>query len=79
VLCGPLILFPFRYCHHLFLQLCLIMLNQNTHTYTVYRESGQIRRLSYRLQYFFISDSVKVKLCNNRLHNRVTKWMPHDY
>ena len=29
------------------------MLNQNTHTY---REPGQIRRLSYRLQYFFISD-----------------------
>jgi hypothetical protein len=28
-----------------------------------------LRRLSYRLQYFFISDSVKVKLCNNRLHN----------
>jgi hypothetical protein len=32
------------------LQLCLIMLNQNTHTY--YREPGQIRRLSYRLQYY---------------------------
>ena len=31
------------------------MLNQNTHTY-IYREPGQIRRLSYRLQYFFISD-----------------------
>jgi hypothetical protein len=44
------------------------MLNQNTHTY-IYREPGQIRRLSYRLQYFFISDSIKVKLCNNRLHN----------
>ena len=28
-----------------------------------------MRRLSYRLQYFFISDSIKVKLCNNRLHN----------
>jgi hypothetical protein len=50
------------------LQLCLIMLNQNTHTY-IYKEPRQIRRLSYRLQYFFISDSVKVKLCNNILHN----------
>jgi hypothetical protein len=38
------------------------------HTH-IYREPGQIRRLSYRLQYFFISDSVKLKLCNNRLHN----------
>ena len=44
------------------------MLNQNTHTY---REPGQIRRLSYRLQYFFISDNGKVKLCNNRLHNAI--------
>ena len=43
------------------------MLNQNTHTY-IEREPGQIRRLSYQLQYFFISDSVKVKLSNNRLH-----------
>jgi hypothetical protein len=50
------------------MEVCLIMLNQNTHTY-IYIEHGQIRRLSYRLQYFFISDSVKVKLCNNRLHN----------
>jgi hypothetical protein len=50
------------------LQLCLIMLNQNTHMY-IYIEPDQIRRLSYRLQYFFISDSVKVKLYNNRLHN----------
>ena len=32
-----------------------------THIY-LYKEPRQIRRLSYRLQYFFISDSVKVKL-----------------
>ena len=28
----------------------------------------------YGLQYFFISDSVKVKLCNNRLHNAAVTW-----
>jgi hypothetical protein len=48
------------------LQLCLFMLSQNTHTY-IYSEPGQVH--SYRLQYFFISVSVKVKLYNNRLYN----------
>jgi hypothetical protein len=55
-----------------FLQLCLIMLNQNTHMY-IYIEPDQIRRLSYRLQYFFISDSVKVKLYNGNIVHKCYK------
>jgi hypothetical protein len=47
-----------------------VVFNYAKSKYThIYIEPGQIRRLSYRLQYFFISDSVMVKLCNNRLHN----------